>query len=260
MTEPELSVIVVTGTGSLADIDSLTTLYETATVPFETIVRTDPGICRARNSGIDAASTDKLVFLDDDAIPHPGYLTAVSRALDDHDVVTGPVDHPDTVFAEFANLYDDPDSLIGCNMAFHRDVFDTVGYFDENLNWGHDETELASRFGDDYTIHYETGMRVTHSYADSIPDYLEKMWRFGPADVYYGRKVGTGNSDNTRKDEGDGILRTLFGPEQFQSDTTKGSVIKSAGRLVRNASIATTVLRDAIPVLPDGTGTPADHH
>jgi len=241
--KPEVSVIVVTTETSLGDILSLQKLREYGEIPFETVVRTDEGICRARNQGIESASTDKLVFLDDDAVPANGYLRAVSDALDEHAVVTGPVNHPDTLFSEFADHYQDPETLVGCNMAFRREVFEQIGFFDENLNWGHDETELANRLEGEFDIHYDSRVCVKHEYAESISDYLRKMWRFGPADLYYGRKVGTGSKDG----EGDGVLSTLLGPDQFLSKTVRGTLVKSTGRLVRNASIGIALVGELRP-------------
>ncbi|MFB6121128.1 MAG: glycosyltransferase family 2 protein [Halobacteriaceae archaeon] len=249
---PDLSVIIVTMADRVDDVESLVALRaqaETASVDVEFIVRTDAGITTARNRGIDAASADKLVFVDDDALPAEGYLDAASRALDEHPVVAGRVDHPrDDVFAEFCDHYNHDvdangrtDHVVGCNMAFRREVFEAVGYFDPALEWGHDETELIDRVREQYDVWYDPSMQVSHSYADSVLGFWQKMWRFGPADVYYGRK-----SDSAAEENG-GVVRTLLAPSQFRSESARGTAVKSIGRVIRNVSIAKTVATGAVP-------------
>lgn len=236
---PEISIIVVTFADEIAEIDSVQRLEEQGFGDWELIVRTDKGISTARNRGIEQANADKIVFIDDDAIPEPGYLEAASKALDQHAIVGGKVMHPDTIFKEFANLYRQDDDagpsehLVGCNMAFRREVFETVGGFDERLKWGHDETELLSRAKGHYEVWYEPEMAVTHSYADSITGLWKKWWRFGPADVYYGMVSGGE----------DGDIKNLIGLRAFCSDSLKGTAIKCVGRIIRNTSIALALLK-----------------
>lgn len=242
---PEISVIVTTLADKVSNIESVQRLEEQAFDDWELIVRTDEGISTARNRGIEQARADKIVFIDDDAIPEPGYLDAASKALDRHAIVGGKVIHPDTVFKEFANIYREDDSegpsehIVGCNMAFQKEVFETVGGFDERLQWGHDETELLGRAKRHYEVWYEPEMAVTHSYADSARDFWKKWWKFGPADVYYGM-VSRGN---------DGGIEDLLAPRAFLSESLKGTVIKSIGRGIRNMSIVYTLLtrRDELP-------------
>jgi GT2 family glycosyltransferase len=241
---PELSVIVV----SLDDPDeipSIRSLRSQAFEDFEVIVRDDEGICTARNAGIKEASADKIVFIDDDAYPRDGYLEAASEALDDHEIVAGRVIHPrDDVISEFVDHYDQgltgktTDTIVGCNMAFKKEVFESVGYFDENLEWGHDETELADRAMTEYDIYYEPEMVVEHLYADGVLDYWEKMYHFGPADLYYGSRRRNGSAT-------DGIL-SLIGPSAFFSSSLYGTIVKTVGRIIRNTSIVASLLRRTI--------------
>jgi glycosyltransferase involved in cell wall biosynthesis len=52
-----------------------------------------PGLCRARNCGLEAAAGSVVVLLDDDAIPRPGWLQAIVQPFDEPAVgaVGGPV-------------------------------------------------------------------------------------------------------------------------------------------------------------------------
>jgi GT2 family glycosyltransferase len=196
---PELSVVCCT----LADADEIEGLSVLAADEFddyEVVIRRDDGICAARNAGIREARADRIVFLDDDAVPESGYLAAASAALDEAPVVAGRIHQPvpeDHVLADFAPHYDQGDerapatSITGCNMAFRREALEAVGGFDERLEWGHDETDLFRRLrAAGFDALYEPEMAVTHAYATSVRDYWRKMYRFGPADVYFETKYG----------------------------------------------------------------------
>ncbi len=248
--QPDLSVIIVTMRDALSQIDSYRQLRAQAAdspLDVEFVFRTDAGICRARNAGIERARSDKIVFIDDDAEPCAHYLKRMHDRLEERAIVAGRVDHPgDGVFADLAEHYPnsdqpdaDADTIVGCNMGFRREVFETVGGFDENLDWGHDETELLERAREYFRVYYDPEIAVEHAYADSAADLWRKWWRIGPADVYYGRKSSSAG------DENGGVLRTLFGPEQYLHETAHGTVVKAVGRTVRNASIALAAVREA---------------
>ncbi len=91
-----------------------------------------PGLSRARNAGVAAASGDVVVFVDDDVRPEPGWVDPLLRAFDadDIDVVCGLV-LPDAF---------DSDAQIG----FEHDLgFGGMGFlpliFDEEFRAGRDE-------------------------------------------------------------------------------------------------------------------------
>ena len=158
---------------------------------YEVIIRRDPGAAKARNEGIKRAKADKLVFLDDDSMPHDGYLKAVSEALDEHGAVVGRVlQPPDSPFKDKEIPWYDqgdevkPTTLVpGCNMAMKREVLEHVGGFNEIFDHGHEETELAERITKDYDIYYHPEMVVSHYFAASVFEYWQKSYRHGKADV-----------------------------------------------------------------------------
>jgi len=123
------------------------------------------GLDYARNLGAREASGDIVAFVDDDVAVHPAWTEQTIAAFDQRAVmgVTGLVlpaeleTHPQVVFETqwgFGRGYQrvdyGPDFLIasgehiaptwrigaGANMAFRREVFDRIGYFDERLDAG----------------------------------------------------------------------------------------------------------------------------
>lgn len=188
----ELSVIIVT-LADRDDIECLDYLEADDYEDYEVIISREEGISAARNDGIQEASTDKLVFLDDDARPQPGYLELADELLEEHPIVAGRVIHPeDDLFAGLAQnrAYDqgpnpgEAETVVGCNMLFRREVFETVGYFDENIKWGHDETLFLEKARPEYSIFYHPDLAVEHQFEDSIIDWWRKQLQYGPSDVY----------------------------------------------------------------------------
>lgn len=228
----EISVVIAT-LRPHSEIECLPAL-DTDRDDVEVIVRGDKGISKARNEGIREATGDKLVFVDDDAVPHEDFLEVVGDLLDSHPIVAGRIVTPaGKLVSEFCTNYDQgprgryTTTITGCNMAFRREVFDSVGYLDENIQWGHDETEFASRALAKFPIYYSPDMVVDHACADSPMDYWKKMYRFGPADDYLNDKRGV----STRMK-----LLKMCNPERFFHPTLAGTAVKSVGAVIRNWS------------------------
>ncbi|MFC6716049.1 glycosyltransferase family 2 protein [Natrialbaceae archaeon GCM10025810] len=200
----ELSVVIATIIENDQDIPAVRHLQQSRYDDYEIIVRRDPGASKARNEGVKEANAEKIVFLDDDSLPQDGYLEAASRSLDDHEAVTGRVFQPDDSPFKYKDLpwpdelpvtyrdlpwYDQGDKptftdrVAGCNMAMRKSLLEEIGGFDERLDHGHEETELAERICRDHSIYYDPEMVVEHAFADSIIGYWKKSYRHGKADI-----------------------------------------------------------------------------
>ncbi len=239
----ELSVIVPT-LKSREEIACVPIFEDSEFDDYEIIVRDDPGASAARNAGIREASSDKLVFLDDDSYPCEGYLAAASRALDEHPVVAGRIVHPfDDVFAEFTTYYDygdEPrsvDHLVSCNMAIRRDVFDVVGLFDEDFRWGHEDTELGYRVNKAYDIHYDPDLLVRHCYAESVLDLWKKHYKLGTHRMLYLEKMNIPRIERIARE-----LRRIALPGRYVGSSAEHTVVKTG------ATLATTLgMLDGMP-------------
>jgi glycosyltransferase involved in cell wall biosynthesis len=130
---------------------------------FRYIREERPGLDWARNRGIAEAQHDIVAYVDDDALAAPGWLRGIARGFEDSEImaVTGMV-----VPAEIETRAQDDFEIyggmskgfsafvvrreeltgparfwssnwgVGANMAFRREVFDEIGYFDIGLDVG----------------------------------------------------------------------------------------------------------------------------
>jgi GT2 family glycosyltransferase len=128
--------------------------------PFRYITESRPGLNRARNAGLGAATHEIVAFLDDDVVVGEGWVTATGSCFEAADVgcVTGlvlPLELETRAQEEFElycqhrrdfqrKLYTRqslrPSAAgvvgMGANMAFRRDLVRALGGFDERLDAG----------------------------------------------------------------------------------------------------------------------------
>ena len=100
-----------------------------------------------RNHGARAATGDWLVFLDDDCVPQPGWLEAIT-AHPEAEVVEGRTVCPDACDDPFTEQVENlnGNNFWSCNLAMRRSVFFDLGGFDEDFTEAAGEDmELAWR-------------------------------------------------------------------------------------------------------------------
>jgi GT2 family glycosyltransferase len=97
---------------------------------------TNTGPAGARNRGWRAASGTRIAFVDDDCVPDPGWLAALTKALESSDIAIGRTKPPDDQldrigpFSSYLDIAHDR-SFSTCNIAYTRDVLETMQGFDE---------------------------------------------------------------------------------------------------------------------------------
>lgn len=144
----------------------------------------------SRNIGIRHAAGDIVCFLDDDAVPEPGWLSALTLAYENPNVAAagGYIrDHTGTAYQakhlvcdRYADSFTyDPKLhssasplfytvLTGTNCSFRRDALTAIGGFDEIYAYFLDETDVLIRLSDaGYAIACIEGAEIYHKYAPS---------------------------------------------------------------------------------------------
>ncbi|GAB3578164.1 hypothetical protein GCM10027579_01340 [Calidifontibacter terrae] len=110
--------------------------------------------CTARNVGATATLAPLLLFCDADDVVGPGWLEAGAKALGRHDVVGGrnrqltePFETDSVVLNPQGLLVGSTGrAVLGCNFGVRRDMFFSVGGFDEGLpSYGMDDVDFSRR-------------------------------------------------------------------------------------------------------------------
>jgi GT2 family glycosyltransferase len=129
-------------------------IHTTDTVPpeAEVLVRRDEGLNVARNAGVEVAENDWIVIADDDIDFPTETVARTVEGMDDR-TLAGLADFPPLRW------------IIGRLMIFHRDLWRSVGGFDETRHHGGD-TDFAIRVE-------KAGGTVVQLDRESVPHYDE---------------------------------------------------------------------------------------
>lgn len=130
------------------------------------IINNGVGLSAARNTGVDNAKGDIVIFIDDDAVASKDYVSHLTKNYCDESVIgvggkilpKGMPGYPEELYWLGGFTYKgypenkcEVRNVIGCNMSFRRRVFNDVGLF--NANFGRigrklvtcEETEFCIR-------------------------------------------------------------------------------------------------------------------
>jgi glycosyltransferase involved in cell wall biosynthesis len=234
-----VSVSVVIATlKSRSEIEAIQCLEDHSFDDFEVIVCDESPVTKARNEGIKQATSDKLVFLDDDSRPQPGYLQRATEVLETEAAYAGRTIHPvDDMFARhFTNHYDWGDEACyvnhfwGCNMGVHRRVFETVGGWDEQMGWGHEEKELARRVRSAFDIRYAPELVVEHPYASSVTEYWKKQYKLETKSPYYWSKCEISRGAQLKK-----VVCEAIDPLNYVRRTPRAAVTEAGSTVAKTA-------------------------
>jgi GT2 family glycosyltransferase len=170
------------------------------------------GLDIARNTGARASQSSIVAYTDDDTLPDPNWVYRIHESFQKKDVVaiTGLVlagslrTEAEVIFEKHwpfnrgfvHKLFDQSffnDKLpsgppvweigAGANMAFKREIFEDVGYFDERLDVGaagcSGDSELWYRIlANGFTIVYNPLAIVSHYHRDSLPGLKRQLYAY----------------------------------------------------------------------------------
>ena len=190
---PEYEIIVVDNAPSTDATARLAAKF-----PVRYVREDQPGLDRARNAGISQARHEIVAFIDDDARPDRKWLEAFARVFEEPEVmaVTGfvaPIELETPAQIRFEVTYGGmghgfrpkvlngsrltrPELLwasnfgVGANMAFRREVFRSIGFFDPALDvgtpsGGGGDVEMFHRLvANGNTLVYEPAALVWHQH------------------------------------------------------------------------------------------------
>jgi glycosyltransferase involved in cell wall biosynthesis len=204
---PEHEVIVIDNCSRDADVVAV---IDQAGV--RSVRENRPGLDWARNRGVEEARHDIISYIDDDAVASPGWLRGIARGFQDPAVmaVTGLV-LPAELDTEAQLLFEryggmskgltarsftaatlhDLDMFaahnfgVGTNMAFRRQVFESVGAFDTLLDsgtpsGGAGDVDMFYRvLAAGLTIHYEPDAVIWHRHRRSREGLRRQIYNNG---------------------------------------------------------------------------------
>jgi len=187
--------VIVADNGSTDDTANVVAQW-TARVPGLRMVDASgrPGPCATRNIGAAAARSSKLLFCDADDAVQPGWVRAMTAALDDHVIVGGKMrddalNEPDVqawfpeIPAALFTKFDLMPYASGANMAVRRDALDEVGGWDETLKNATDADlcfRIQRSLGTD--LGFAPDAVVQYRYRSDLRSLYANLRRYGRAD------------------------------------------------------------------------------
>jgi GT2 family glycosyltransferase len=147
--------IVLVDNGSTDGTLEILRRYEQANTFIRVVVEARRGVNFARNAGVAASTGNKILLCDCDDVVQPGWLGALSEALDNADLVGGKLDRVDTIGRPVGDGPYIPDNYSefgwgltspwGANCGFRRETWERLGGFDSRMKLGGDEVDLFLR-------------------------------------------------------------------------------------------------------------------
>jgi GT2 family glycosyltransferase len=141
----------------------------------------------ARNRAAGATRAPVIAFCDSDCAPEPTWLESGLRALDQADVVAGvilfrPPPRPTVWTLLTIDLFCDQEHYVrqgraaGGNLFMRRELFESLGGFDDSLPNGSDSGLVIRAVEGGATLHFAPDAVVWHPTRDTAQRFLAKTW------------------------------------------------------------------------------------
>lgn len=206
------------------------------------------GLSNARNTGMEMATGDYVVYTDDDAYPDPDWLMFVAAAFErsDHAAIGGPniAPYTDNDVAEcVANapggplhvLIDDEvaEHIPGCNMAYRRDRLLAVGGFDPQFRVAGDDVDVCWKIQEQgWTLGFCSAAMVWHHRRPSVSRYFKQQRGYAKAEALLAAKWpqkynSAGHMSWHGRIYGRGLVQTLFKSQRIYHGTFGSALFQS---------------------------------
>ncbi len=236
------------------------------------------GLSGARNTGVSRASREIVVFLDDDALPEPGWLDGLRGGYGQPRVVgVGGVARPmwvgDTprwfpdefLWVVGCSYHGLPEKVgpvrnfIGANMSFRRSVFGAVGGFESRLGRvgtlpaGCEETELGIRISQvlpGSVLLHQPASVVQHLVPETraqLGYYVRRCWSEGRSKAIVAGMVGSGDALSSERAYVTRILPAAVAAGARQALRGDASGIARAGAIILGLVVTTAGYAAALP-------------
>ena len=161
------------------------------------------GLAHARNVGAAAAKGDALGFCDQDDEVAPGWVDAMARALADHDVVAGRLEHdrlnqgwaiavrgrPQTDGLVRWEIESAPPFAFGCTLGVRRAVHGSIGGFDETFTQGCEDVDYCWRLqAAGYPLVFEPSAVTHYRLRHSLRGLFRQARAYGESEAQLYRK------------------------------------------------------------------------
>lgn len=148
------------------------------------------GLSVARNTGIKHAQGDIIAFIDGDALASRDWLSELTKAFykNNVDYVGGKIEllnHNSSV-ARLAQLTRHKqvfgpnvflNNLVGCNMAYRKEIFEAFGGFYENFTSRGDETSLQNRIEASFHFAPAPNAVIYHERPETFRSWIKTEWK-----------------------------------------------------------------------------------
>ena len=157
------------------------------------------GPAAARNLGIKHATGEIICFIDDDCIADKHWIENLVAAFDYEEVggVGGKIvaSDPRTLVEKYASTFFNQEYLIsvqsfiiGCNMAYRKDILDMIGGFDESFRFSEDN-DIGIRVRlKGYELRYAPNAVVYHRHRTSLKGLIKQQYGYGKGHARLGKK------------------------------------------------------------------------
>ena len=166
-------------------------------IPQLRVVSTpQPGASHARNFGVRASGAPLILLCDADDVVDANWISAMTDALDHHDLVAGPIELEQLNAITLPRpVLDAGDALprryglpyaVTANIGFHRTLFDSIGGFDETITVCEDmDFGWRAHLGG-LSLGTAPGATVHYRLRSTLRSYLRQQYRYaiGHAHVY----------------------------------------------------------------------------